>query len=358
MINLGPYFCMEESGRNEQQTYYIARRPSAFREIVMFLEVGNLQRPMDLSIDMWLDEIVFYKITDIDSAIHARQSLMMASNAPGFEEEELAVTLTAAAKGKRGSISSTTSCSGSDGSGGDSGKDAAGNANVSGQAAIGSSSCWSSWFCIKVKRFQQAIWEITDGALPEDEDPGPPYSMRSGQGLDDADKIGHYPMVSRIYIAFSMMILLAAVVLLIVETLPEFRIGSEWMCVLPNGTFAAEGFQCYPQPASAASGIEPEPGHRQVNTGGGGGIEDGRSGGGVGAGESSGAPPQESFPSFAAGELDANGCSCRYFDVEIEVTAIYNAEMAFVIWFTLEYLVRLFAAPKKNVFLYVYVAFC
>ena len=66
------YFCPEESKRNEQQTYYIARRPSAFREVVLFLENGNLQRPIDLTIDMWLDEILFYKIADLDNAIRAR----------------------------------------------------------------------------------------------------------------------------------------------------------------------------------------------------------------------------------------------------------------------------------------------
>ena len=67
-----PYYMPELSEKAEQQTYYLCQQPSAFRAIIMYMEGGLLTPPKDMSLDDFIDEIIFYELYNVDEAIEVR----------------------------------------------------------------------------------------------------------------------------------------------------------------------------------------------------------------------------------------------------------------------------------------------
>lgn len=59
----------ELSEKAEQQTYYLCQRPSAFLAIIMYMEGGLLTPPTDMSLDDFIDEVIFYELRNVDEAI-------------------------------------------------------------------------------------------------------------------------------------------------------------------------------------------------------------------------------------------------------------------------------------------------
>ena len=230
---------------------------------------------------------------------------------------------------------------GSDGSGTVVDTTAAGSLEAAGR------SCWTRWFCSKMSRLRTSIWEVTDGELPDDNalppDPNGVFPSRKATYGVPADDVEHFPALSRIYIVFSMAVLLAAVILLIVETLPEFRLETVWGCVHSNGTFVNPQLLCYPEPGTSS---QPPPSLLQASLSPPTGLMRDA------AGSSADSAGESTFVSseYGPGDVDENGCTCNYLDIDTEVAAVYIAEATFVTWFTLEFVVRWFASPNRCTF--------
>ena len=117
------------------------------------------------------------------------------------------------------------------------------------------------------------------------------------------------------YTYFSMAILCASVVLMCVETLPEFRLADEWQCSFPNGTLSDKAASICAMGTTTAA----VDGEEQFQ-----GSEDGSGAGDV--------------------------CACDLLQVDTRNETLYVWEAVFVAWFAFELLLRFFASPDRMAF--------
>ena len=245
------------SSRLGQQCYYFGSRPSAFEAIIMFLESSprKLHAPTDMSLDAWLDELLFYQIKGIDDAIGQRRSEDTDATEDGNKKD---------VQVKR----------------------------------IKTREEMSTW-----EKYKAIMWAVTDGETDNPIDPDSP-------GKDDEEEGPTFtapPYTSEIWTYFSMTILLSSVVLLCVETLPQYREKTEQQCSFANSTLYPECAAWWNDQSNVAKN-----------------------------------------PNFT--DLASTNCTCTYAIVEYTDSNIYITEAVFVIWFTIELVLRFIVCPNKVAF--------
>lgn len=245
------FFMPDMSKRLGQQCYYFGSRPSAFEAIIMFLEQGKLHAPTDMSLDAWLEELLFYQIKGIDDAIGQRRT----EDTDDGEDGKKHVPVRKRSKTKEE---------------------------------------MTSW-----EKTKALIWAITDGDSDSPTDPDSPTLPE----IEDEDPIVAPRYASEIWTYFSMTILLASVVLLCVETLPQYREKFQQDCMFPNST-------TYPGCAGWWNN-------------------------------------RENQGSINFTDLSHTNCTCVQSRVEAQDNNIYVTEAVFVVWFTIELVLRFLVCPDK-----------
>jgi len=249
------FFMPDMSKRLGQQCYHFGSRPSAFEAIIMFMETGKLHPPTDMSVDAWLEEVFFYQIKGMDAALKSQGN---------DDTEDSAEKLKKALEKKRK------------------------------KKTRDEMTAWD--------KSKAIMWAITDGEGNNPADPDP-------EDDDDEDEpFVAPPYTSECWTYFSMTILLASVVLLCVETLPQYREKTQQDCFFENNT-------AFPECASW--------------------FNDKRN--------------RANVPNFT--NLAHTNCTCEESLVEYADSNIYITEAIFVIWFTIELVLRFFVCPDKVVFL-------
>lgn len=283
-----PHYLPDASRDNQQQTYYLPQRGTAFREILYYLEHGSLDMPKDLSISMWLHELFFY---DIDSVSKRFDGLTRV-----FEEDNADDT-TIPPKPER--------------DGGAAEDDGA----VGGATTAPTVPKVKLTFSEKYDAMKAWVWGITDGNLEvhESYDEYQPQSSSADTGPAKAPITRKVYALTYAYTYFSMAILLASVVLMCVETLPRFRLATVWQCSFSNGTLSDNA-------ASICEGVAPASEDLQLDQ------------------------------YVGSGDGGSNACVCDTVEIDTRNDTIYVWEATFVTWFAFELLVRFFASPDRMKF--------
>ena len=192
---------------NGQQTYYLCQRPDAFESVIMYIEGGALHPPQKMGLEEFIDELVFYEIKNIDSAISAFNKKEESESSTSEEEHRYEGDIFPGLKLQR-------------------------------HRARGADVHFK--MPSTAMKLKKIVWRITDGGAADEWNKG----EVAHEGADGGDGGATYLQASRIFDFVSFSMLFASVVIFCVETMPAYRTTQELRCTDSTGNTIPERQDC------------------------------------------------------------------------------------------------------------------
>lgn len=182
-----PYYMPDMSEVAGQQTYYLCQRPRAFESVIMYMEGGLLSPPSNMSIDEFIDELLFYEIRKLDSAIQAYTERFDDSDSDSDTEDEFEETFP------------------------------------------GEKEHW-------LRKCQRITHIVMDGTVDDDYDAHDGARESALMSKEEDEHKNTYRNAQGVYTLVSMSIVLISIIIFIMDTMPWYRLGTQWDCTISNAT--------------------------------------------------------------------------------------------------------------------------